>query len=943
MAISNAREGSVPDDFSSAITVDSVEAAKLDARVFSADDFDGQAEGAASSGNFNYAMMQGDILGDVPPDSAVRWEDSAGQAQAYEMPLDDSAQPALTQIVFTDSAPPAQPTETAVASEDQTQAVAGPTFTSTSVYSANAGDTHAENTHTSETTNTSTHEFVQEIIREGGGSDGDGDITIIINETNNITNTTYNTINIDNSVTGDTITDIGGDVTNIIDLGGGGLGSVTNVVETVVNVIGDVVGDTVTSVTGDVTNILTEVVGGLGDTVGDITETITNILDLGDLGDTVGDVVGDVTNILDLGDLGDTIGDVVGDVTNILDLGDLGDTVGGVTETVTNILDLGDLGDTIGGVTETVTNLLDLGDLGDTVGGITETVTNILDLGDLGGTVGGVTETVTNILDLGDLGGTVGGITETVTNILDLGDLGDTVGGVTETVTNLLGGDIDGTVGGVTETVTNLLDLGDIGDTITNVTETVTNLLGDGGPTGGLPDIVGDLLGGGGSPGGDTDLVIDAALGDGGSILSIPTIEIPLDPVESLLGDIDLHFDSAVDPSQVLDGSVVENLVSAVGDGDVGGLLENVSNLLGGGNGEGDVAIGIGQGGGQVSPLGISLDPVEALLGNIDIGLAGTNEVVTIDDSLVPGLDGAGDPIGAVTDIVTGALGGDAPAGGLTEFIGDLLGGGTGGGADSDLIVDTSVGLGDQAIDLPALGVPLDPVEGLLGDINLDAPADLTSVVDGSLLSDVANIGGGDVPTGDLLNVVTDILDGTGIGDGMAGGVLDVAEGLAESSGPAGGLIDAVNNLLGTDGVGDADGPPDLTVMGEGSVTGDMLATPSLDASLDIVDSLTNDLNLDIGAAADLLDLSDTSNDGPLGSDLGLAVNEVDIPLMDPDQALASLGDLFSQDSGIGGGIVETVGSILDDLPQPGGDLSGGLQLVLDQAPINLPIGLGLF
>ena len=81
----------IPEDFSSAISVDSVEAAKLDARIYSADDFDGQAEGAASSGNFNYAFLQATMVGDRPDDAQGNPYDEAAFAVT---PVDQSARAA---------------------------------------------------------------------------------------------------------------------------------------------------------------------------------------------------------------------------------------------------------------------------------------------------------------------------------------------------------------------------------------------------------------------------------------------------------------------------------------------------------------------------------------------------------------------------------------------------------------------------------------------------------------------------------------------------------------------------------------------------------------------------------------------------------------------------------------------------------------------------------
>lgn len=312
MARTSVREGSLPDDYSSAVSTESIETAKLDARIFSADDFDGQTDGAASSGNFNYAMLQGDVLGDTPQDTPSQRQEAAGHINGYE----SSSAAATPQPIYVQTVPTQGTTfasdspATSTPVEPQTVAVSNPTYAPVAGSTGDAGTQTVTNNNSSESSFNS--EFIQEVIEN---DDDGGDTTIIITENNNINNTTINITNNDNSTTGDTISSVTGPVTTIIN----NLGNttITNVVENVLNIVGDVnIGDNVTSIIGDVTTII-NVIGGGGGNGGPIDIDIGDVINIG--GDIIG---GDIINI---GNIGDVIGDVITNI-DVLNLGETSST-----------------------------------------------------------------------------------------------------------------------------------------------------------------------------------------------------------------------------------------------------------------------------------------------------------------------------------------------------------------------------------------------------------------------------------------------------------------------------------------------------------------------------------------------------------------------------------------------------------------------------------------
>ncbi|MDB5491399.1 MAG: Hemolysin-type calcium-binding region, partial [Micavibrio sp.] len=209
---------------------------------------------------------------------------------------------------------------------------------------------------------------------------------------------------------------------------------------------------------------------------------------------------------------------------------------------------------------------------------------------------------------------------------------------------------------------------------------------GGGDPLAGLTDALHGLtdgLGGGGNEPGtpDTDLTIHTGIDLLDNTLGLPDIAATLDPVENLVGDIDLGINLDTNAvNEILSGDVQGTIDSLTGT--VTGLIDLNLFLLNPEPGQtAPLSLDIGNAGssitdilsGLASPLGGSTTPSwpEATVSGITDTVSST-----IDHTLGATLP---DPVGIITEglsLVTGAGGGSASGGGL---LGGLLGGGGGG------------------------------------------------------------------------------------------------------------------------------------------------------------------------------------------------------------------------------------------------------------------------
>lgn len=383
--------------------------------------------------------------------------------------------------------------------------------------------------------------------------------------------------------------------------------------------------------------------------------------------------------------------------------------------------------------------------------------------------------------------------------------------------------------------------------------------------------------GGGGNNGGDIDILGDNNIG-------LPVVDINLDPLENIVGDIDLGVGIGFDPD---DGLTI----------DLDTVLVDIPIL------DGAINIDI--------PL---LNPVIA-------------EVLNIAD---PVLD-------IVTDITQPLLDGVATT--AESLLGSLLGAPPPTDGDYDLQVHTDLGI-------PNLDVNLDVIENIVGDIDIGVTLDAlggdsiglgieTIVADLPLANIGADLGvpvimpvvnGALAPAADMLGDITAPETLAGIFENPAEAIPDIletaVEGVADTvSGAVSGLEDTLENTLASLGQTDnSAGDADLAVHNN-------IGLPQIDVNLDTVESITGDIDLGLSAT--------NGEDGlTLGLDTTVAginlledVNvTVDIPLVTPvisdvlDVAQGLLGEAAS-DEGTAHGAM----ALLDETAQGLEDVLSGI------------------
>lgn len=563
-----------------------------------------------------------------------------------------------------------------------------------------------------------------------------------------------------------------------------------------------------------------------------------------------------------------------------------GTTIINIDDTVTN---LGDV------INNTTTNLGDV---------INNTTTNLFDT---------VNNATTNIFDT---------VNNATTNIFDT--INNTTNNVTNIVNNIFDGDGLGPIGLDLDVVLDdLLDLnldGILGDTVTNIIHETIDLSPVLNP---VEALVGNLLSSTSlnillnpfqpdNSANDYDLHVGTDLELLGLQIPDLAIDVPLDIVEVLVGDLDIGLELTND---LLGG------VPVVGD-----VLDGI---LGGGSGNGDTDLALGGLGGLLDAdvtngiVETILNPVENLIGDTDIG---------------------------------GAIGID------------LLGLGSGqSGPDSDISIPLDLALIDDTILGDTLDISLDPLENIIGDMDLDLG------VAGNLLGDVAggmfdNIAGGNGEN-DLLNQIgdglsdvigdlipvggdadTDLSLGTGIDildtgliDNGLGVVLNPVEDLAGDI-DIGGAIGL--DLLGTANTGGAD--TDISIPLDLDFIDSPLLDDSIDINLDPIEDLAGDIDLDLGVGGNILgDLAPSlfdnaeggSGDGSLLAHIGDGLSDLGdavlAPIVDPlapslDETLGNLDSLLDSLTSTIDPILDTAIGLLDSCTPSTcgldlGALTGGL------------------
>lgn len=601
---------------------------------------------------------------------------------------------------------------------------------------------------------------------------------------------------------------------------------------------GDIINNVLINLNQTVTNVtdfLTEIVNVLGDIITNL--DISNILDLDILTEIVTNITDNLTTIINTAIT--EITNITNNLTNIinnllggngfdglhltLDLNLLDTLLTGVDIPLYDILatDL-DLDLNLDPTLNLVSNLGDLTGIaliGDALEQLQGTTTALQD------TIDGITDIVTN-LDLRDLGGSLEDVQAA------LGNLDELVAAVVPDVTGLVGEvlgelgldatpleDITNTVlDPVVAAVGDLLagDLGNLEDGITTIIDPVTALTED------ILDGLGGLgLGlGEGDADGLISQTLDPVLGDVGNVLDDLTGGATGDLTDTLEGTVD----------QVTD--LVDNLTGGLTDG----LLGLNNNNQNGADGDIDIGLDLGSGGAPVIDeiVQVALDPIEDLLGDVDIGL----------------------------DV------------GL-----DLLGGGGNNtdntAGDNDITLDTGIDIVDNTLLADVISdISLDPLEGILGDIDIDLGASVNLL--GDMADPFVNDGQGGSGEDTLLaqlgetleDTVSGVLEGDlDLNNDTLENVSDVVDTLLDET-P---LNDTIENILGggaldqdiTDGLGDALSLLDNTLPGEGGNLLDDLGDTLLGGDDDLgnwtesiipeVGGLFDDITGALGGADDIL------------------------------------------------------------------------------------------
>lgn len=398
---------------------------------------------------------------------------------------------------------------------------------------------------------------------------------------------------------------------------------------------------------------------------------------------------------------------------------------------------------------------------------------DIINLGDVNIDLGDITNVITT---------TITEITDIVHNILD-GGLTLQLDTLISDITNL---DLSLLLGDQTFDVINqIVDLSPVTDLLDPVIDLDGLILAD---VGSVLSLLHD--------GGHEHHTGDMDLGLGLDVLAtdLPLVngvtDILVDPVEDLVGDIDILADIGLD---LFNSGEVDN---ATGDTDL----------------VADLGLDLVDGGVLDGELHIPLDPLENIIGDIDIDVgAAVNLLADTAQDIVDPFSGgsqADNLFSAIGDTLGETVADISPLPDFGEELVsfDLLGGGNIHQAhgDTDLTLDGDIDvLGLDVIDIGFIDVPLDPIETILGDIDVDVNAvldlldqtDLHNITDnfvsdqdGEFLEWTENALPG---VSDLLGCDTD----HGIGDLLPAPIGDLTEGL-------GGLLDTASHSDGLLGGG---------------------------------------------------------------------------------------------------------------------------------------------
>lgn len=685
---------------------------------------------------------------------------------------------------------------------------------------------------------------------------------------------------------------------------------------------------------GDTINIDITEEGGIDIDVdlGDVFETIDNVFT--ELGDAITNITNTVNNVTEiLGDIINNLTDI--DVTDIIN--QIIDVKGDIIETVINVLnEIGDLNlnldinllDTI--ITELDIPLNNLQDLDLNVDvSLEPTITLVNDLADYTGL-----EILSNTL--ADLDGTVQvlqGVIDDITGIISADSPEQAIAQLTETINDLgqttgdLVDSVNDAVGGVLDTLGldgSVLQEG-LADEVSNVLEAtvddVVDILTAGSVEGALEEVVDAVDGLGES----AEFLLDGTAATADDVLDMvgiddDIVEETIDDVIDIIaaGSIEGALEETVDAVGNLGENIEDVLNPQTIDDVFNGTSETIDSVLAG---VGDNLLGGDNDGGYDSDLVAGLD-VDAL-DNTVLGDA-VDPIVGAVDNITDDLDIVLDPVeDLVGDVDLGLAGG-------IDLLGDSETSNDAGDTDLNLGANLDV-LDTDIVDIDLGEVNLDPVEAVIGDVDLDLGL-ATDLLNNAADPDLnAGLGGSGDNT--LLSDVGGFAEDTG--EVLVGGILEGAEdALLDDFDPQIGDLLAVDGGDDTSGGGGLPSLDDVTdtvfndnLIGDDGI--DLLDDTGLDDFLDpLAEALVNDESLGIEDVTDpILEAADEFLDD--GLDIGDALS-----ILDSDStAVSDLGDIadtsWTETTLDAGGLFDDVVGGLsgegDVLPDPTGTMAEGL------------------
>ncbi|MFN3699886.1 MAG: hypothetical protein ACK4VI_00015 [Alphaproteobacteria bacterium] len=287
-----------------------------------------------------------------------------------------------------------------------------------------------------------------------------------------------------------------------------------------------------------------------------------------------------------------------------------------------------------------------------------------------------------------------------------------------------------------------------------------------------------------------TDILSNLDLKDLGASVDdvLAVLDSADDLVTAALGDIHDVLHSVIDDLGLEDLPLLSNPLDTLG-----GVLSDIGDLLGADGGLLDGGLLDGGLLGDLESDGLLSQTIDPLAADV---LSIVDDLTH--DALAPLTAGLEDGIDQITDIA------DTLTGGL---LGGILGTNNNNqdGADSDITIDLDIAAGAGTLINETLSITLDPIEALVGDIDLNLDLSL------NILGDIANpiINGGAGGTGEdtLLSFVGDLLSDTV--EGILSGENPLDGALEETLSDAIALLDLeplVNNILdiGAGGAGKA-------------------------------------------------------------------------------------------------------------------------------------------